>query len=117
VVGRRPGLGVDLGGDDTSIGLRRADHGVATTLTRVVGPLATTSANRHGSPPVTTAGELLAALPGVAVVVDGGRCEGAPSTVVDVRGSTPRLLRAGAAPWDEIGAGGGWGSSQSRPRI
>jgi tRNA A37 threonylcarbamoyladenosine synthetase subunit TsaC/SUA5/YrdC len=38
----------------------------------------------------------------IALVVDGGRCEGAPSTVVDARADEPRLLRAGRLPWDEV---------------
>jgi tRNA A37 threonylcarbamoyladenosine synthetase subunit TsaC/SUA5/YrdC len=41
---------------------------------------------------------------GVAVVVDGGICDRAPSTVVDVTGSTLRCIREGAVPWPEIEA-------------
>jgi len=36
------------------------------------------------------------------VVVDGGRCEGRPSTVVTVVGSTPRCLREGAVLWADV---------------
>ena len=67
-----------------------------------LGPIATTSANRHGAPPMTTAGALAAELPGVALVLDAGTCDGAASTVVDSTGEVPKLLRAGSITWDEI---------------
>jgi tRNA A37 threonylcarbamoyladenosine synthetase subunit TsaC/SUA5/YrdC len=38
----------------------------------------------------------------VPVVLDGGTCEGAPSTVVDCTGAEPKLLREGRIPWSEI---------------
>ncbi len=57
VVPRRRGLDLDLGGpDDTTIGLRLPDHPVPVALAEAVGPLAVTSANRHGqSTPATAA--------------------------------------------------------------
>jgi L-threonylcarbamoyladenylate synthase len=38
----------------------------------------------------------------VAVVLDGGRCTGSPSTVVDCTGVEPRLLREGRVPWPQV---------------
>lgn len=103
VVPRRPGLGLDLGGDDATVGLRQPAHPVPVALGQEVGPLVTTSANLHGRPTPLTAAEVSAELgPSVVVVVDGGRCEGAPSTVVDCTGPTPRLLREGRVPWAEL---------------
>lgn len=102
VLPRRPGLDADLGEDDATIGVRCPDHPVPLALCHALGPFAVTSANRHGQPSVTTAATLAAELPGVALVLDGGRCEGAPSTVVDATGDTPRLLRAGAISWERI---------------
>ena len=67
-----------------------------------LGPIATTSANRHGEDPATTAAGC--ALPGVAVVIDAGVCDRPPSTVVDGTGGAPRLLRAGSVPWAAIEA-------------
>ena len=65
-------------------------------LARRVGPLATTSANRSGEPTPVTAAEAAAALDGpVGFVLDGGRCDGVPSTVVDVTGVAWRVLREG----------------------
>jgi L-threonylcarbamoyladenylate synthase len=104
VVDRRAGIDFDLGDEAGSIGLRCPDHPVPLALAARAGPIATTSANRHGRPPVTTAAELAATLPDVAVVVDAGTCDGAPSTVVDCRGPLPRLLRAGQVDWPAIEA-------------
>ena len=99
VVDRRAMVDWDLGGDPTSIGLRWPDHPVPTALADLVGPLATTSANRHGRPTLVTAAEVEAELgDDVALVVDGGRCEGLPSTVVDCRGGEVQVLREGRVP-------------------
>ncbi len=96
VLPRRPDLNADLGSDDATIGLRCPDHPVPLALCRALGPIATTSANRHGEPPATTASSLAAALgPAVDVVLDAGECTGTPSTVVDCTGAEPRLLRDG----------------------
>jgi L-threonylcarbamoyladenylate synthase len=104
VVARRPGLDWELGGQGITIGLRLPAHVLVQRLCQRVGPLATTSANRHGQAPITTAAALVEAFgDAVAVVVDGGICDDEASTVVDVTGSTPRCLRQGAVPWSEIG--------------
>jgi L-threonylcarbamoyladenylate synthase len=93
----------DLGGDGRTIGVRCPAHPLARALCQEVGALATTSANRHGEPPVTTASALAAEFRAdVAVIIDAGVCDGAPSTVVDVTGPAIRLLRDGAVPWGEV---------------
>ncbi len=102
VVPRRPDLDADLGEDDATIGLRSPAHPVPLALCRAFGPYATTSANRHGHPPVTDAGTLAADLPGVALVLDAGQCRAEPSTVVDATGETLKLLRQGRLEWDRI---------------
>ena len=102
VLPRRPDLEADLGEDDATIGLRCPDHPVPRSLCRQFGPYATTSANRHGSAPAVTAAQVAEELTGVQLVLDGGRCEGQPSTVIDATGQTPRLLRAGALDWEAI---------------
>lgn len=96
VLPRRPSFTADLGGNDAStVGVRVPAHDVPRELARRVGPLVTTSANRHGRPTPPTASEVRAEL-GLDLVLDGGRCEGAPSTVVRVMGENVEILRQGA---------------------
>jgi tRNA threonylcarbamoyl adenosine modification protein (Sua5/YciO/YrdC/YwlC family) len=103
-----PGLGADLGDDEATIGVRCPNHPVPLALCVAVGPLATTSANRHGQPTLTTAPDVAAAFgDDVAVVLDGGVCSGSPSTVVDCTGLEPKLLREGRIAWDEVVAAAG----------
>lgn len=84
----------DLGGDGATIGLRCPDDVALRRVIGSVGPLAVTSANVHGAPPCTTAAEVEHALPAVPVL-DGGRRDGTPSTVVDLTGETVVVLRHG----------------------
>jgi tRNA threonylcarbamoyl adenosine modification protein (Sua5/YciO/YrdC/YwlC family) len=105
VLPRRPDLEADLGDDEATVGVRCPDHPVPSTLCRHRGPLATTSANLHGQPTLSTAVEVDAAMGGsVAVVLDGGPCAGEPSTVVDCTGEEPKCLREGRIPWAEVQA-------------
>lgn len=98
VLARLPSFDADLGGSDAStVGVRVPDHDVPRELARRVGPLVTTSANRHGRPTPATAAEVAGELD-VALVIDGGTCAGAPSTVVRVDGDRVEILRAGAIP-------------------
>ena len=103
VLERRPGLGYDLGDNDRTIGVRCPDHPVPRAFCRALGPIATTSANRHGEAPLTTAQAVAEALGGaVGLILDAGVCDGAPSTVLDCTGPRPRLLREGALGWSTI---------------
>ena len=96
VAPRRPDLGWALGEPAQTIGLRCPDHDLVRAVAARIGPLATTSANRHGVPTPATAGEAATTLTGpVDLVVDGGALEGTPSTVVDCTGDDPRILRQG----------------------
>lgn len=97
VLRRRPDLGWALGEPAATIGVRCPDHDLLRTVARRVGPVATTSANRHGQPTPATAREAAAQLlVPVALVVDGGALTGTPSTVVDLTGAEPLVLRRGA---------------------
>ena len=106
VVPAKPELGPLLGGDGRTVGLRRPRHREIQRLCREAGPLAVTSANRHGEPPGTTAEEVRTAFPDgeVAMVVDGGRCDGVVSTVVDCTVTPPVCLREGGVPWPWVEA-------------
>ena len=90
---------LDLGGDPATIGVRCPDHRLVRELCREVGPLATTSANRHRQPTPEDAAGVAAALgDAVLLVLDGGVCAGEPSTVVSILGDEVRILREGRIP-------------------
>lgn len=103
VVRRRPAAaGFELGGDPATIGLRCPDHVVVTRLLRASGPLAVSSANRHGGPPCRSAADVLATFAGTVSVLDGGETDGEPSTVVAVGPEGITCLRGGAIPFADI---------------
>jgi len=85
-----------------TLGVRIPKHKVALGLLRHAGPLMTTSANLHGRDPAMTAVEA-AALTGVMAVLDGGIAPGGTaSTVLDLTGPEPHVLREGAIPTPEL---------------
>jgi L-threonylcarbamoyladenylate synthase len=84
------------------VAVRVPAHPVAVRLARMAGfPLTATSANRSGEPAATTPDEVAKMLADrIAAVLDAGPTRGgAPSTIVDVTGTVPRLVREGATPW------------------
>jgi L-threonylcarbamoyladenylate synthase len=87
------------GGRDT-IGVRVPDvSGVTAAVLREVGALTATSANLPGgADPVALADVPERIRAGCGALVDGGRLPGVPSTVVDLTGAKPRILREGAVP-------------------
>ena len=88
-----------------TVAVRCPDHVFLHLLARDVGPLAVTSANRHGEPTPTEAGAAAASLTGdVALVIDGGPCGGVASTVVDATGPDLVILRAGPITEERIRA-------------
>lgn len=92
-----------LGGDGTTIGIRCPAHDFTRALAGVVGPIATTSANRHGEPTPVTAVEAAASLTDpVGLVIDGGPAGTVASTVVDATEANWRILRAGAVTEDQL---------------
>ncbi len=85
-----------------TLGVRIPKHQVALGLLRHAGPLMTTSANLHGQDPAMNADEA-AALSGVMAVLDGGAAPGGTaSTVVDLTGPEPHVLREGAISAAEV---------------
>lgn len=90
---------------DGSVAIRVPAHVVARRIARGVGgPITSTSANRSGAPaPRDASGiapELVASL---SLVVDAGATVGGEaSTIVDVRGPAPRLVRQGRVPWSRV---------------
>ncbi|WP_199511689.1 L-threonylcarbamoyladenylate synthase [Nucisporomicrobium flavum] len=103
VVERAPHL-TQVGADTGTIAVRVPAHPVALRLLEACGlPLAAPSANRSEGISPTTAEHVLRSLPDVPLVLDGGPASwGIESTVLDVTGPVPRLLRPGALGLREI---------------
>jgi len=88
-----------------TVAVRIPDHPIPIALIRGLGvPLIGTSANLSGGASPVTAQQVWAQLGNkVDIIVDGGRCRwGVESTVVDVSGEFPRVLREGVVPRREI---------------
>jgi L-threonylcarbamoyladenylate synthase len=85
-------------GGTEKIGLRIPGACPAADLLRRCGlPITATSANRSGEPPLSRAEDVIRVLgSAVDVVVPGIAPGGVPSTVVDVTGTSLRIIRAGA---------------------
>lgn len=93
-----------LAGGET-VAVRVPAHLVARAVAKSVGGLVTsTSANRSGDPPSVSADAVVRALGvAVALILDGGLTSGeAASTIVDVTGPRPRLLRPGRIAFDRV---------------
>jgi L-threonylcarbamoyladenylate synthase len=97
------------------VGVRVPAHDIARAICRAADrPVTATSANRSGEPPTADPDEVEKTLGDVVdLLIDAGRTPGgAPSTIVDVTGPAPALVRGGAIPWDEIEA---WLDTIHRP--
>ena len=106
------------GGQDT-VGLRVPGNRVALDLLeRFNGALAAPSANRFGRISPTTADHVIEEFGDeLAAVVDGGPCEvGLESTIIDLSGSMPLILRPGMIPGEAIGARLGASPQAPAPR-
>jgi len=98
-------LSTDVTGGGTTIGVRVPAHDVTRALCAACGvPLTATSANISGQPPTSDPDEVERRLgERIDVLVDAGVTPGGPpSTIVDVTGDIPRLIRAGAIAWDHV---------------
>lgn len=93
--------------EDGAVGFRCSSHPLTAALARGaarggVGPLTATSLNRSGEPPacsVDEAARYCDGRPGSPVLLEGGdsgSTTGTPSSVLDMTGSRPRMLREGA---------------------
>ena len=92
-------------GQYNSVVVRVSSHFVARELARIAGfPLTATSANPSNQPPVRTADEALSPFgTGLDLVLDGGPTPGGrPSTIVDLNGPTPRLIRRGPIALEDV---------------
>jgi L-threonylcarbamoyladenylate synthase len=97
-------LAWDLGETRGTVAVRMPLHPVTLDLLAQTGPLAVSSANLTGRGPALTAEEAQAQLgPVVEVYLDGGPCaEPTPSTIVDLTGPKPRMIRTGAVTTEDL---------------
>ncbi|MFN2562843.1 MAG: L-threonylcarbamoyladenylate synthase [Jatrophihabitans sp.] len=104
VVNHAPSLSWDLGDSGGTVAVRMPLHPVAIELLEETGPMAVSSANRHGQPAAQTAAEARAQLgDDVAVYLEDGQVRGGvASTIVDVTGGRPQILRLGALDADTL---------------
>ncbi|MGH3858270.1 L-threonylcarbamoyladenylate synthase [Actinokineospora sp.] len=104
VLPHAPSLAWDLGQTHGTVMLRMPLHPVAIELLREVGPMAVSSANRTGLPaPATAQGARDQLGDSVAVYLDGGPSgDPIPSTIVDLSGDEPVVLREGAVSVDAV---------------
>lgn len=104
VARHQPSLQWDLGDARGTVALRMPLHPVAIELLTQTGPLGVSSANKTGHAPATTASEAQDQLgTAVDVYLDGGpTADNVPSSIVDLTGEAPKLLREGALTFEEI---------------
>ncbi|WP_027932039.1 L-threonylcarbamoyladenylate synthase [Amycolatopsis thermoflava] len=104
VLPHAPSLRWDLGTTRGTVMLRMPLHPVALELLRDVGPMAVSSANVSGRSPASSAEEAQEQLgESVSVYLDGGPSgEPVPSSIVDLTGDEPVLLRAGAVSAEAV---------------
>jgi L-threonylcarbamoyladenylate synthase len=104
VVAQAPSLQWDLGDARGTVMLRMPLHPVAIELLREVGPVAVSSANISGHPPAVDVNEARGQLGDlIDVYLDAGPSEQrAASTIVDLTGPMPRILRAGPVSAERI---------------
>ncbi len=104
VVRQAPSLPWDLGDAHGTVMLRMPLHPVAIELLREVGPMAVSSANISGRPAAVSAADAREQLGDlVDVYLDGGPSEQqAASTIVDLSGAHPRILRSGTVTAEAV---------------
>jgi L-threonylcarbamoyladenylate synthase len=94
--------------DGGAVGVRVPAHAVPRALCAAAGrPLTATSANISGAPPTDDPSRVAEQFrdSGLDLLLDAGPTPGGrPSTIVDVTGPEPQLIRAGAISWDEVRA-------------
>jgi L-threonylcarbamoyladenylate synthase len=107
VVPRAPCVPLELTGGGNSVGIRAPAHRIARALLQALGePIAAPSANRYQTLSPTTAAHVAASLGDrVDLILDGGPCSaGIESTVIDLGGEAPVILRPGALDFPTLAA-------------
>jgi L-threonylcarbamoyladenylate synthase len=124
ILKRQPSVPDTITGGQDTVGLRVPNHPLALQLLREFkGGVAAPSANRFGHISPTTAAHVREEFgDAVAMILDGGPCAvGIESTILDLSGSEPRILRPGMLDTEAIGAVLGrcpeFGGQPNAPRV
>ncbi|WP_320067683.1 L-threonylcarbamoyladenylate synthase [Micromonospora sp. RTGN7] len=104
VVEHSPSLAWDLGDASGTVAVRMPLHPVALEVLRETGPMAVASANKVGQPAAVTAEAAREQLGyGVRAYLEAGPCpDPVPSTIIDLTGEVPRVLRNGAIAFEKL---------------
>lgn len=104
VLRAQPSLAWDIGETNGTVALRMPDDEIALELLREVGPMAVSSANRHGYPASRTVLDAATQLGGVVeFYLDGGPARGGiASTILDCTRESPAILRKGAITEEQL---------------
>lgn len=104
VVPYTPTLTWDLGDTDGTVAVRMPLHPLALELLKETGPMAVSSANKHGQAPADTAADAKSQLGSdVTVYLETGASEDTlPSTIVDCTAEPPQVLREGALSLERL---------------
>jgi L-threonylcarbamoyladenylate synthase len=104
IVEQAPTLQWDLGDTGGTVAVRMPLHPVALEVLRATGPMAVSSANLTGEPAAITAEQARDQLSyKVSVYLEAGECpRPVPSTIIDLTGDRPKIVRAGAISTDQI---------------
>ena len=90
-------------GKRKTIGIRVPAHAVPCALVRALEtPLVSTSASYRGEEPLNDPSEIVERFKGIELVLDAGYCGIVPSTVVDLSGPEPVVVREGAGPIEDF---------------
>ena len=104
----KPGLPFGIVGTQGTIAARISSHPIAHRLVNILGrPITATSANLAGKEEPTRAEQVLKSFAGqLDLILDAGPTPGGKaSTLVDLTGKSPRILRPGAISGEEMGLG------------
>jgi len=100
------GLANAVGSSLDTVGFRLPDDALLLEVLRACGPLAVSSANEHGDLPCQSADDVIDAFEGgggVDAVLDGGERTGSVSTVIEIAGTSWRVLREGSISAEALG--------------
>jgi len=97
ILKKKPGVSLPLTTDNVGIRIPQYDF-ILRLLSLYRKPLAVTSANISGEPPLTSPYDIVEHFTEVSIVVDGGTVYSLPSTVLDLTKTPPLVMRKGAVP-------------------